>query len=432
MVTCASAVLIGQALSAGTVRYEVVAQDEYTYQSVATEFYVIEAEEDDVVEDSVLVRIDGDYLMYYGELVNGLPVFESESFPVEKVSNITPGDTWTSYLGDWPMYEVAVGEVQKTVPAGTFAAMEIDMWDDLNRSVYVGKRWLAEGVGLLGFEGELLGVTSFQRLTAYTYVGGSGYWPMAVGNELIYETGDSVSVVNAPHATITVDGDPSDWTLFEPAVEDPEGDDPSDFSGVDIKELYVANDDSKLYVMCSFWDGGPSVEWGGSRTGAYQVYVMPDGDDFPEIALISFYEDSFWSLTSINFTFEGTQTACGEVLECSIPLVNLGNPSSLYRFSLSVGDMDENYDKSNTVGVNFATDDCCVGLTGNVDNDPLNVCDIGDLTALIDYLFITFTVPNCVNEANCDGSTNGVVDIGDLSALIDYLFITLTPLAPCL
>ena len=56
----------------------------------------------------------------------------------------------------------------------------------------------------------------------------------------------------------------------------------------------------------------------------------------------------------------------------------------------------------------------------------------GNQTALIDYLFITFTVPECTDEANCDGSTNGVVDIGDLTALIDYLFITFTPPAECL
>jgi len=74
---------------------------------------------------------------------------------------------------------------------------------------------------------------------------------------------------------------------------------------------------------------------------------------------------------------------------------------------------------------------CCVGLTGNVDDDPSDIIDIGDLTALIDYLFITFAVPECMEEANCDGSINGIVDIGDLTALIDYLFISFTPPALC-
>ncbi len=72
---------------------------------------------------------------------------------------------------------------------------------------------------------------------------------------------------------------------------------------------------------------------------------------------------------------------------------------------------------------------CCVGLTGNVDDDAGDIVDIGDLTALIDYLFISYTEPACLDEANCDGA--GTVDIGDLTALIDYLFITYTLPAVC-
>jgi len=74
---------------------------------------------------------------------------------------------------------------------------------------------------------------------------------------------------------------------------------------------------------------------------------------------------------------------------------------------------------------------CCVGITGNVDGDPGENVDLGDLTALIDYLFITFTVPECFAEANIDGDPGGNVDLGDLTALIDYLFITFTPPSAC-
>ena len=72
---------------------------------------------------------------------------------------------------------------------------------------------------------------------------------------------------------------------------------------------------------------------------------------------------------------------------------------------------------------------CCVGLTGNVDNDPGDITDIGDLTKLIDFLFISYTPPACMDEANCDGI--GSVDIGDLTKLIDFLFISYTPPAAC-
>jgi len=75
---------------------------------------------------------------------------------------------------------------------------------------------------------------------------------------------------------------------------------------------------------------------------------------------------------------------------------------------------------------------CCIGSTGNVDGDPTEFVDIGDLVALIDYLFISHADPECMEEANVDGRPDGIVDIGDLAALIDYLFINFTQPAECL
>ncbi|HUV31542.1 MAG TPA: M28 family peptidase [Acidobacteriota bacterium] len=74
---------------------------------------------------------------------------------------------------------------------------------------------------------------------------------------------------------------------------------------------------------------------------------------------------------------------------------------------------------------------CCLTLTGNVDCDGGEVVDIGDLTAMIDYLFITSEPLCCPNAANTDGDEAKVVDIGDLTALIDFLFITSEPPAAC-
>jgi hypothetical protein len=71
---------------------------------------------------------------------------------------------------------------------------------------------------------------------------------------------------------------------------------------------------------------------------------------------------------------------------------------------------------------------CCEGLTGNVDGDPDGLVDIGDLTALIAYLYIPPNpVPTCLGEANIDGDANCLVDIGDLTALIAYLYIPPNP-----
>ena len=71
---------------------------------------------------------------------------------------------------------------------------------------------------------------------------------------------------------------------------------------------------------------------------------------------------------------------------------------------------------------------CCLDLTGNVDGDPSGLVDIGDLTALISYLYIPPNPsPGCPGEANIDGDGENLIDIGDLTALISYLYIPPNP-----
>lgn len=64
-------------------------------------------------------------------------------------------------------------------------------------------------------------------------------------------------------------------------------------------------------------------------------------------------------------------------------------------------------------------------FVGDLDAD--NRVDIADLTAMIDYLYISFTEPVPpleVADTDCDDH----IDISDITALIDYLYITFTPL----
>ncbi len=72
---------------------------------------------------------------------------------------------------------------------------------------------------------------------------------------------------------------------------------------------------------------------------------------------------------------------------------------------------------------------CCVNTTGNVDCGADDNVDIGDLTVLIDHMFISFTPLCCMAEANTDD--NAGIDISDLTRLIDHLFISFSPLATC-
>ncbi len=75
---------------------------------------------------------------------------------------------------------------------------------------------------------------------------------------------------------------------------------------------------------------------------------------------------------------------------------------------------------------------CCpeVGM-GNVDGSSDGLVTMGDLTILIDHLFITLTPLECPEAGNIDLSADGLITMSDLTVMIDNLFITLTPLPPC-
>jgi hypothetical protein len=75
---------------------------------------------------------------------------------------------------------------------------------------------------------------------------------------------------------------------------------------------------------------------------------------------------------------------------------------------------------------------CCTCPTmGNLDESTDCFVGMGDLTVLIDHLFITLNPLTCPDAANMDLSPDGFVGMGDLTVLIDHLFITLAPLHPC-
>jgi hypothetical protein len=82
---------------------------------------------------------------------------------------------------------------------------------------------------------------------------------------------------------------------------------------------------------------------------------------------------------------------------------------------------------SNTDGVGDACS--CTGTTGNANCDSSDEVSIGDVSYLIDHLFIT-NIALCnieesdVNQSGGIDPTPDDITIGDVSYLIDYLFIT--------
>jgi hypothetical protein len=80
---------------------------------------------------------------------------------------------------------------------------------------------------------------------------------------------------------------------------------------------------------------------------------------------------------------------------------------------------------------NFATSCCICATSGNIDDGPDCLVTMGDLTVLIDHLFISLALLTCPEAGNVDLSTDGLITMSDLTVLIDHLFISLTPLPPC-
>jgi hypothetical protein len=63
---------------------------------------------------------------------------------------------------------------------------------------------------------------------------------------------------------------------------------------------------------------------------------------------------------------------------------------------------------------------CCVGIRGNVDNDPNEQIIISDLTYLVTHMFQGGPAPECYQEGDVDGIVG--INISDLSYLVDYMF----------
>ncbi len=75
-------------------------------------------------------------------------------------------------------------------------------------------------------------------------------------------------------------------------------------------------------------------------------------------------------------------------------------------------------------GVGDACDGCCVGIRGNVNNDPEESVNITDITYLVSYLFGIPPGPEpiCREEGNVNGDETEAINIADITYLVDYLF----------
>jgi len=81
--------------------------------------------------------------------------------------------------------------------------------------------------------------------------------------------------------------------------------------------------------------------------------------------------------------------------------------------------------------------ECCLGQVGDVNGDGADQPSVGDISRLIDYLFISQAPLECYGEADIDLSgalrpTAASITLVDITQLIDHVFISDTPTPDCL
>jgi subtilisin family serine protease len=133
------------------------------------------------------------------------------------------------------------------------------------------------------------------------------------------------------------------------------------------------------------------------------------------VALVKAFDDQL-ELNDVESSI--TATADASYLNLSLPLM---------RAKYGAGRVDGYSFVSSCVG-DIA---CCAGQVGDVNGTGGDEPTIGDISCLIDYLFIHYVTSfECFGEA--DINQDMVISIADVSVLIDNLFISGKPLNACL
>ena len=139
-------------------------------------------------------------------------------------------------------------------------------------------------------------------------------------------------------AAITTDGDPSDWLGLEAEAGDWMNDASPTYAGDDIQALYMARDDTNLFLRMDLWENvNPSFQNGfPPNEGRYSFSIMNDGP-YPALYFSVAYDSatSAWSLGHAGSNGPGTPVQLqgpqfvgvnGQVIEVEIPLADIGFP----------------------------------------------------------------------------------------------------------
>ncbi|MCI0515194.1 T9SS type A sorting domain-containing protein [candidate division KSB1 bacterium] len=167
--------------------------------------------------------------------------------------------------------------------------------------------------------------------------------------------------------TIQVDGNPSDWIGINPLVEDPQADAAPNYTGDDLKAIYVAMDTFHLFIRLDLWDVvNPQFQNGNSTdAGRYNLQIYNNGT-WPNLELGLAYNPftGNWSLgyngsnSKAPTSLVGPQYVGvnGAIIEIRVPLTLIGTPSHYRRLKAEVILNGPNNSVTlDEVGINAAT-----------------------------------------------------------------------------
>jgi len=180
-------------------------------------------------------------------------------------------------------------------------------------------------------------------------------------------------------------------------------------------------------------DAGGTIAYNSGRGPTY------DGRIKPEVCARGLSTWCAHPTVSTAYTYgSGTSFAAPLVAGAACLLIEAHpdwNPHQVREALKMSGDHSVNPDNTygwgiiNVDSANRSNPGCCAGIVGNINGLGGDIPTLGDISALIDYKFITLTPIPCLAEADINqsgGANPGPEDItiGDIAILIDYLFIT--------
>lgn len=307
-------------------------------QFPGVQIYILDFWSDGVLDNYKYIGTESGYVNFYADSVPGEPlqVYEHPQHWV-KESDLQIGDWWYGFWDDDSTHEEVLQDTTWYIGTTPFPAKEVEV-TFLNPPLAIGSKWFSNGVGMMGSHFTENGYVDDQQILDYSVVGGSGNWPLAVGNWWRFQSTYTEFPFIAPTAYITLDGNMSDWSSLDPALMDPSGDDNSNFDGCDIKNLYIALNPSRtiLYLMATFWDGSPSPFWGQVQNSAYHFSLRHVSPDSGAEIDVTYWANQQWQLSGWNVNVSNAFVAVGSVVEIGIPVNDLGNPQMIWDYSLEV------------------------------------------------------------------------------------------------